>query len=242
MSNNTATKAKLIERIRNLLAMGGDTSSPNEAAIALKRARKLMDEHQVTMSDIEALRESDMGESGYEGASSKQETWISTMTIKIAEMNDCVARLKKVYTDGKIRAIYEFCGFKEDTQMCEFMLAYLVDTARRNYQLNRKRLGLKGLTDKNDYLLGFSEQICLRIDMLIKERMQAMSQNCKSRSLVISKETMVKQEYGDTKSHPNKNDRCRNNSAFSDGRSAAKKVHLGNFVGDSNAATGNIAP
>ena len=35
---------KILTRIRNLLAMASDRSSENEAAIALERARKLMDE------------------------------------------------------------------------------------------------------------------------------------------------------------------------------------------------------
>ena len=37
--------SKILERIRALLAMGGDVSSEHEAAIALKRARSLMDKH-----------------------------------------------------------------------------------------------------------------------------------------------------------------------------------------------------
>ena len=240
MSNNIATKAKLIERIRNLLAMGGDISSPNEAAIALKRARKLMDEHQVTMSDIEALRESDMGESGFEGNSGRQETWISSMALSVAALNDCIVRLNNTIAKSRTVIVYEFCGFKEDAQMCEFMLAYLVDTARRSYERDRKPLKLSGIADKNDYLLGFAEEINTRIKTMIEERKEQLSEECKSRSLIVSKQAMVQKEYGKTRKGKATYKRSRSQSAYRGGKSAAKKVHLGNFVGSSNAATGSI--
>ena len=38
---------KIIERIKKLLRLAEDNSSPNEAMIAAKRARSLMDQHQI---------------------------------------------------------------------------------------------------------------------------------------------------------------------------------------------------
>ncbi len=43
---------KIINRVKKLLALSNDTSSPNEAAIALKRVRSLMDKYQLTHEDI----------------------------------------------------------------------------------------------------------------------------------------------------------------------------------------------
>lgn len=39
MTNNKEMRGKMIERVKALLAMGNGVSSPNEATIALKRAR-----------------------------------------------------------------------------------------------------------------------------------------------------------------------------------------------------------
>ena len=39
-------------RIRKLLAMAGDASSPNEAAIAAKRAKALLNEHNLSEADV----------------------------------------------------------------------------------------------------------------------------------------------------------------------------------------------
>src|SRR5699024_8808590 len=83
---------KIINRIRALLAMGSDTSSENEAAIALKRARKLMDEHQVKLSDIENITESDLGASMFDIGSTQCKTWIGMLAVKVAQMNDCIAK------------------------------------------------------------------------------------------------------------------------------------------------------
>ena len=43
---------KIMERIQNLLRMAEDTSSPNEAAIAARRAEALMRKHQLTQVDV----------------------------------------------------------------------------------------------------------------------------------------------------------------------------------------------
>ena len=46
MSDEKARKIR--ERIRKLLAMAGDASSPQEAAIAARRAKALLNEHKRT--------------------------------------------------------------------------------------------------------------------------------------------------------------------------------------------------
>ena len=46
------TKGELITRIKKLLALS-DSSNPNEAAIALSRAQKLMQQYHIEMSELE---------------------------------------------------------------------------------------------------------------------------------------------------------------------------------------------
>ena len=42
---------KILDKISKLLALS-ESDNPNEAAIALERAQKLMKEHSVTMTDV----------------------------------------------------------------------------------------------------------------------------------------------------------------------------------------------
>ena len=50
MSDEKARKIR--ERIRKLLAMAGDASSPQEAAIAARRAKALLNEHNLSEADV----------------------------------------------------------------------------------------------------------------------------------------------------------------------------------------------
>ena len=82
---------KLLERIRRLLAMADDASSPNEAAIAARRVRKLMDEHQVTKEDAEGV----IDEFDIVSSSEKYVTWprwLQGVAVLVAKENDCIAR------------------------------------------------------------------------------------------------------------------------------------------------------
>lgn len=232
MTNSTKQQAsdKIINRIRALLAMGADTSSENEAAIALKRARKLMDEHQVSLSDVEAMTEDDLGSADYDVGSSKQKLWVGSIALKIAEMNDCIVRIASRRRGENIR--YQFDGFKEDAKMCEFMLVYLVDTCNRLYLRDKGKLNLKGAGDKNDFLTGMAQGLSKRMDEIIEQRKKAMSEACDGRSLMVMKAAIVEKAHGKQKTSKRKTYSYRetNEKAYYGGSKASKEVHLGTFV------------
>ena len=228
---------KILERIRALLAMGGDVSSEHEAAIALKRARSLMDKHQVTLADIENLNDDSFGEAEHTTGSRQQKTWISGLAIKIAKLNDCIVGIKTRYS-RQDQVVYVFKGFAEDSQVCDFMLVYLVDTCNRLYNRDKARLGLKGISDKNDYLLGLVKGLGERMDEMIAERQSAKASD--GRSLVVLKKAMVEEEFGEAKYRKTRRYRAAG-AGYEAGKKAAKDVHLGSFVGNSNKAHANIA-
>ena len=221
---------KVISRIRRLLAMGNDKSSEHEAAIALKRARSLMDEHQVELSDIEAMSEDDLGSAEYDIGSSRQKLWVGNIALKIAKMNDCVVRITRRRRGDNIR--YVFDGFKEDASLCEFMLVYLVDTCNRSYIQDKDRLNLKGAGDKNDFLVGMSLGLSERMDDIIEQRKKTMSEASDGRSLIVMKAAIVEQAHGKQKTSKRKSYSHRNTNigAFVAGSEASKEVHLGSFV------------
>jgi len=52
---------KILKRIKNLLDMAMDSSSPNEAMIAARRSRALMDEHQISKDDLLSIDDNSFG-------------------------------------------------------------------------------------------------------------------------------------------------------------------------------------
>lgn len=237
-NTNLELKNKMIERVRALLAMGGDTSSPKEAGIALKRARHLMDKHQITSIDIENCTDRDFGESGFESTSTVNRIWIGMLVLAVANMNDCIAEAAaRKYRGEKIN--YVFKGFVEDTQICNFMMAYLIDTAERLYQRDRVIYSLSGASDKNSFLLGFSKGIVSRINQIIADRKNNKEILSTSTCLVLAKKKMVEQHFGAQEVRE-----C-NTTARGNGRAigakAAEEIHLGDFVSDATQKQDKIA-
>ena len=231
MTTSTKQQAsdKVINRIRALLAMGADTSSENEAAIALKRARKLMDEHQVNLCDIEDMTEDDLGTADFDIGSTQQKIWISSIALDVAKMNDCIVGFA-TRTSRRETLRYQFKGFKEDAKLCEFMLVYLVENCNRLYLRDKGELNLKGAGDKNDYLLGVASGLRTRIEAIIEQRKKAMSEACDGRSLMVMKAAVVEQAHGKQKTGKARRYRNTNHRAYHGGEGASKELHLGSFV------------
>ena len=234
---DNAARDKILARIQALLAMGGDVSSEHEAAIALRRARKLMDEHQITLSDIENIKTDDLGVNEYDLGSKRQQRWVTNLAISVARLNDCIVQYGNRHRWENKR--YEFKGFKEDASMCEFMLVYLVDTCNRFYQRDKAELGLSGASDKNDYLRGMVNGLKTRINDIIAERELAKASD--GRSLMVVKMAVVENEFGKAKYTSHAQKQPSNYDAYSAGVTTSKEVHLGNFVGSETADKAKIS-
>jgi hypothetical protein len=222
---------KVIERIRALLAMGGDTSSIHEAAIATKRANKMMADHQINLSDIKNLSGANLGCYQYDLNSNQQKTWLSALALKIAKMNDCIVSFASRASTSSL-ITYEFKGFEEDVAVCEFMMVYLVDACNELYERDSSKLRLSGVADKHDYLLGLSDKINERIQTIMNERAAAVCNQPSSNALVIDKSIIVEQAHGSQQQQSTVESRKPNYRAFSAGKMAAKDVHLGRFIGN----------
>lgn len=214
---------KIITRVKALLAMAKDTSSPNEAAIALERARKLVDKYQ--LENIDELP-AQTSEFNYCIKGDKQRYWISAMAYGLARLNDCITKSEPLPAG---EYAYSFFGFPEDAETCRFMLQYLVETGLKLYQSNKTKLGLKGLGDKNDFLIGYAYEVCCRINSIIDERNRHIVTNRKSNSLSISKLALVKQRYGEQQVAVAQT-KLANVNAYNGGVDAGKYIHLGRFV------------
>lgn len=165
-SAKTKTKTATIERIRSIFdesLENIDLLELNQVANTLERVRKLMDKCQ-NVSSGEKLKKGDMA---YYGSSNKKEPWITAMALKVAEMNACTMLLIQACVDNKVVVACDFYGVQENAHVCKLTLTYLIAVGRNSYEKNRKKLGLKGVRDKNNYLIGYAMQIRDHIDALI---------------------------------------------------------------------------
>ena len=200
-----------------------------------------MDEHQVSMAQIDSLNtdEKNLGGNAFSSSAKRQSVWISGLALPISKMNDCVIELEKCYKTGNMQ--YVFKGYIEDTQVCEFMLAYLTETARRSYEQQRKALGLSGRSDKNDFLMGFSTEVRSRLEIMIEEREEKMARQSASRALVVSKKVAVESAFGKTRERTTRRSVNRNMQAYQTGRDVGGKVHLGKSVTSNSSSAEKIA-
>ncbi len=205
MSNN-----KILEKVKKLLAMSKDVSSPKEAMIASKLARKLMDKHQIETLDLEKSIPSDFGEEIYLSGMKTRVKTLSILGVCVAKYNDCIA----TYSGSNII----FKGFKEDTAITKEMMHYLIDTM---YSLS-KRLKLKR-AEGNSFRLGFVHGIAEQVKELLKEREEVTTST--GTNLVICKNKLVVKEFGSPK-YKRGSTTVNNLSSYNTGKSIGKNFKI----------------
>lgn len=190
-------KQKLIERVQKLMAMAADGSSPNEAMIAARRARKLMDEHQLTVEDLTSRSEFSVGKSS--AARRFTPHWENILCVAVAELNDCLATLKwQGETMNGVMSSLTFKGFDEDVAVAKYMFAYLVENGKRQCSKYMKDKGYTRYNAKvgTAFKDAYSKEVCVKINQIINER-KAEAETGKG--LMIVKKQLVEQEFGEAK-------------------------------------------
>lgn len=177
---------KIIERVRRLLSMAEDASSPNEAMIAARRARSLMDKHQISKADIESAVGTQFLETEAKKETSVRRQWMRFLSHSAAILNDCDPLLS-----SSPRVRYFFQGFKSDAIVAKLTMDYFVDTCER---LCSKSTAV-GVSNKNFYRVGFSQSIALRAEEIVKERDKLKTSNGKG--LVFCKKSAIAKHFGD---------------------------------------------
>jgi hypothetical protein len=188
---------KVLERIRQLLRMAADTSSPNEAAIAAGRARKLMDQHQVTVED---LKESN----GFTFAKVDKvyrfmPIWKDILAVAIAKFNDCKASRSHEWKVESKSYSYRimFQGYESDVAVATAMYDYLTTTVDRLCQRYIEELGYTKYPAKlgDAYKKAAAQALCDRLRVSQVEREQLLLTKTGT-SLVVYKMAQVEAEFG----------------------------------------------
>ena len=99
---------KLLDRVRKLLAMAADTSSPEEAAIAARRAAWLMEQHHLSQAEVmprEGIADR-IGKSTAGYAAARLPRWFEMLAVPVARLFDCAVRCF-VRPDGQQQTVKE---------------------------------------------------------------------------------------------------------------------------------------
>lgn len=205
---------KILDRIRKLLAMAGDTGSPNEATIAAGRARFLMDQHQVTEWDLKQNRPEDFGKAEQLYMASYQ----GMLGIAMARLND--VNCSRQTLQGM--AILRFEGYLVDAVTAKELWLYLVTQCEQQAKKIRGR--------KDPYKRGFGAGVQKQVREILKEREQIKTSN--GTSLVVSKRAAVTERFGTMQTSQGRGNEASAN--YSAGFAAGQRAGLNRQVGGSS--------
>lgn len=178
----------IIDRIRKLLRMAKDVSSPNEAAIAAARARKLMDQYQIQETDI--VNDTEFSINSCSDSYRYTPKWKSVLSVAIANYNDCIANINY---KGQI----SFKGHTIDTILAVNMYDYLTTTVDKLCKSYMKEQGYTRYVASigNTYKIAASRELVIRLEKLLKQRQQDFV-SATGTSIVLCKMNQVNSHFG----------------------------------------------
>ncbi|MFL0806707.1 MAG: DUF2786 domain-containing protein [Oceanobacter sp.] len=220
---------KIIQRVKSLLAMAEDTASPHEATIAARRARALMDKHQIEKEDITSDDSIVFGEVRGESAAKAYE-WLKLLAAAAGEINDCKSIISRRYRGVS----FDFRGFASDAVIASSMMSYF----KASCELALSKSDTKGRAAKNAFRYHYSLAIFRKAGEIVGFR---ANESAEGKQLVVVKKQLIEQHYGDDlkKSRPGKIPELENpdvKKAAIKGQIAGEATPLQEMLDDEEAA------
>lgn len=212
---------KIIDKIQKLLAMAADTSTPNEALIAARRARALMDKYQITVGDIESKKGSQFLETCIHTKYKRGVRWMMFLAKAAGNLNDCMPLVARNVENN---VDYLFQGFRADAIVAKLTMEYFMQSCQRAL----KQQSLSGKTENNFFRLGFASMIDRRVQEVMIERQKSFV-SPQGTALVPLKMAMVKDYFGmaDSRKFPTRDPASKEEqAAFVAGIEEANKLSL----------------
>lgn len=226
---------KIKERISKLLRMAEDASSPNEAAIAATRARKLMDKHQIDSRDLNDGFSEAFGASSAGHFVMQVPKYKSIFAVSVAKYNDCIASFEYDYSRKKQAARPIFKGYKSDAELASQMYLSLLSSIDRLRKEHFRAIG-QNQTAKLAEIFSMAAvmEITSRLKALTVEREQLMTEATTGTSLIVVKTDAVAAYYGAPKYRDT--NVCRNVKndddirAYHAGTNAGRRVEINTLI------------
>jgi Protein of unknown function (DUF2786) len=203
-SDKMENLAKIKDRIAKLLRLAADSASPNEAAIAAGRARKLMDEYQLDQFDISAERlTEEFGTLSATGYYSAIPQYMSTLAVSVAKYNDCQAKYvydtHSVHKHKRGQAV-QFLGFKTDVEVAVDMYKRLlsaIDRLCKEY-LTGQGYATYDVKVGGQFKTGAASAIIATVWAMTLER-KLLKSEVTGTSLVLAKSKAVDEHFGEAR-------------------------------------------
>ena len=229
------TDRKLLDRVRKLLALAADTSSPAEAAIAARRAARLMEQHRLSQAEVmrcEGIADR-IGQSEADQAYRRLPRWYEMLAAPVARLFDCAVRFlrRRPTLQGRM----EFIGLDDDALVASWTLDYLVVQIKHLTQIYRARHPEADRRSVNDFRTGAAESIrnMLAEELALKEA-RVWQASPGAQSLMVRKQELIKELYQIeyTRTYYSQRD----SDAFHAGCAAGRHVSLRQGVNGSQTA------
>lgn len=223
---------KIRARIKKLLAMAEDKSSPKEAAIALKRARSLADKHQLSLDSITADDLVQEIYPGFTGIDGKAPPWIATLAYGACLMNDCVLMVRQQAETGDI--YFVFAGHKQDVELAFWFTDYLQESLSQSWEDSTADIMFESISAQ-DFRDGYCATVSRRIQAICAERNKSQEKkkakkeaadSSDGKSMIAIKQTLVTDTFGETKMKNAKIGPQVNPIALAMGQAAAENLDL----------------
>lgn len=220
-------KARIIERVRKLLAKAADASSPEEAATAARMVESTMRKYQLAHSDV-TIEDQRSGATVEDFQMNRKAApvWVRTLASAVAFLHE-VYNIR-IGGTGKIR----FVGTDVDVMVAIETMKYLTTAINR---LTKLHGGDKH--ESNSFRLGAVEVISYRLRELARER-RAEFQQSGSTALVECKQALVekwKEDCGMKIKNGSRPKSRINGDAYAAGRRAGQSIGLNEQLNGGNS-------
>ncbi len=223
----------VVKRIKKLLALSQDVSSPHEAAIAATRVNKLMAEYNIDMADLirhELENDDNIVEVDFENKKSATfDLWIQSLAVTIAKSLGCDTRF---LSDSTYRKKLVFQGFEPDVIVANWLLGYCYETIERLAAIALKTRpynpSQNGRSYANAFKSGAASEVAIHIKEVYREEITTHPTNGKD--LAIVKHELIARKFG-VASYRRGKRKVSDNDAYSQGVEAGKSISIQKVVG-----------
>lgn len=228
--------AKVIDRVRRLLALAG-SDNPHEADAAMQQARRLMLEHNLRERDTRVQeRDFTFAHVGPIKARHDEHERVLASILTNHFFVEAIWTHSFRPLEGRRGAVLEICGTRANVRMAEYVHGFLLQAGEAAWMRHRKEHGVKGNRDRRTFLVGVMRGFR---DKLERERKASAAQG-----LVWVGDEGVSAYY--QRRHPRvhrvrRSGRARN-AAFVHGQAAGQELVLHRPVEGGSSGGGGLLP
>jgi len=199
-------RERLLDRIQKLMAMA-NSNSPNEAEVAARKMRELMDEYSITIDEIGEIKSGKANVQGllFDLNEITNEYWAFILASACADFCDCKAIRSRRHSGDKLIIV----GFDADREAVLKIWTWLFMNIQQEIimQSVKRSVGAMGMREATQFGMGAAEELQRRLRAVKRERNAATQTQVTALVVVKSAEVnkFVQEEFNLTNSSFNFN-------------------------------------